>query len=248
MDFIILRFDTVDSTNSEAARQARKGAREGTCVIARRQTAGRGRYGRTWVSDQDAGLYFSIVLRPAMETSLQPLITLMAGVAVYETLAGLGLHADIKWVNDVLINEKKICGILSEAIDTLLGRAVIVGIGINLTSSSFDSELLSTATSIEAETGTPLSPDDVAERLTSQLSRLNDVLTGPDGPTKILELWQRRSTYFMGKQVRVALENENVDGMTAGLEGNGALRLRLVDGSLKIIQTGDVQRLQANTD
>jgi len=247
MDLNILRYDTVDSTNSEAARQARLGAAEGTCVIARHQTAGRGRYGRTWSSEKDAGLYFSVILRPTIGTTFLPLITLMTGVAVYETLADLGLKPDIKWVNDVLVGEKKISGILCEAIDAPAGHAVIVGIGINLNLIGLSDDLQDTSTSIESETGTRHSPDDIAPRLTTQLSGLYDILRQTDGPARILELWRHRSTYFNGKQVRVAVENETIDGTTEGLENNGALRLRLADGSIRVIQAGDVQRLRSDT-
>ena len=149
----ILRYNSLDSTNTEAANQARQGADEGLCVIARQQTAGRGRHGRTWVSAKDSGLYFSIVLRPTIATRFLPLITLMAGVAVYDTLKELGLKPDIKWVNDVLIGEKKICGILAETVETPLGIAVVVGIGINLTNANFPDEIADTATSIQAVTG-----------------------------------------------------------------------------------------------
>ena len=129
MNFTILRFDTIDSTNTEAANQARRGADEGLCVIARQQTAGRGRQGRAWVSAKDSGLYFSVVLRPLVEAKLLPLITLMTGVAVHDTLKEFGVDPDIKWVNDVLAGEKKICGILAETVETSTGLAVVVGIG-----------------------------------------------------------------------------------------------------------------------
>ena len=104
MNFSLLTFDILDSTNTEALKQARLGADEGVCVIARQQTAGRGRYGRTWISECDAGLYFSVVLRPKLDARDLPVITLMAGVAVHDTLAAFGIKQDIKWVNDVLVN------------------------------------------------------------------------------------------------------------------------------------------------
>src|SRR5918911_2070958 len=96
----ILRFESLPSTNTEAARQAAIGAAEGLCVVAREQTAGRGRQRRAWVSPKDAGLYFSIVLRPRMEARAWPLITLAAALAVADALSeAFGLKADIKWPN-----------------------------------------------------------------------------------------------------------------------------------------------------
>src|SRR5437660_12347301 len=130
----ILGFDSIDSTNLEAMRQARAGAPEGLSVVAREQSAGRGRLDRTWHSPKDAGLYFSIVLRPKLPMNLWPLLPLMAALAVSDALMkSCGLRADIKWPNDILANDRKLCGILAETIETTNGPAAIIGIGINLT-------------------------------------------------------------------------------------------------------------------
>lgn len=244
MNINILRYDTLGSTNTEAANHARLGAAEGLCIIAKQQTAGRGRHGREWISNEGAGLYFSIVLRPKIEMRYLPLITLMAGVAVHDTLLEFGLEPDIKWVNDILIGNDKISGILAETIETPLGGSVIVGIGVNLASSSFPEEIAETATSIEMETGNSIAADDIALRLTHYLTYFYDILHGDNGPGEIVEHWRRRSTYFSGKRVRVTLENMSFDGTTDGLEENGALRVKTADGSVTIVQAGDVERLR----
>lgn len=245
MKFTILRFDELGSTNTEAVSQAKKGADEGLCVVAARQTAGRGRHGRAWVSEKDAGLYFSIVLRPRIETKFLPLITLMTAVVVAELLAELyDLKPDIKWANDVHAGDKKICGILAEMSETHRGTAIVVGIGINLKSANFPPELKMTATSIEQESGS--APD--AEILLRNLTRIFDefygVLSGADGAEKIRREWARRSSYFEGKSVRVISANETITGTTRGLEENGALRVETDGGELKIVQAGDVERLR----
>ncbi len=242
MNINILRFDSLGSTNTEAASQARQGADEGLCVIAREQSAGRGRHGRTWVSEPDAGLYFSIVLRPKLDLKYLPLITLMAGVAVYDTLKEFGLKPDIKWVNDVLIGDKKISGILAETVDTPSGNAVIVGIGINLKSSNFPVEIAETATSIEAETLG--SSGNVEGALIKYLSYWYEILKNDEGPTEIIQNWRGRSSYFSGKAVRVTLPDGVLEGTTDGLEENGALRVKTSDGSVTIVQAGDVERLR----
>lgn len=244
MNFNILRYDTLDSTSTEAANQAKLGAAEGLCVIARQQTAGRGRQGRTWVSDPDAGLYFSIVLRPQMEAKFLPLITLMTGVAVCDTLKNIGLSPDIKWVNDILIGDKKICGILAETVETPHGLAVIVGIGVNLTSKNFPDEISQTAISIEAVVGKRISADDLAESLTRYISYFYCILNDVDGPAEVLRHWERRSSYWRGKNVRVTLAGSIIEGVTDGVEENGALRLVTGDGSVTIVQAGDVERLR----
>ncbi|MFT3744416.1 MAG: biotin--[acetyl-CoA-carboxylase] ligase [Pyrinomonadaceae bacterium] len=244
MNITILRFDSIESTNDEAARQARLGVDEGLCVIAGQQTAGRGRHGRVWASEPGSGLYFSIVLRPRFDVRFLPLITLMSGVAVHDTLKEFGLKPDIKWVNDVLIQEKKISGILAETVETPKGLAVIVGIGVNLTSGNFPDEIAETATSVEAVIGRQMSADELAEVLTKYLTYFYDMLCEKTGPAEIIEHWRKRSTYFSGKNVRVTLSGETLEGVTDGLEQNGALRVRTTAGDLKIVQAGDVERIR----
>lgn len=244
MNINILRYEKLDSTNTEAADQARLGADEGVCIIAIEQEAGRGRHGRTWVSEPGAGLYFSIILRPKIDAQFLPLITLMSGVAVHDALKEYGLTPDVKWVNDVLIGDDKICGILAETVETPTGMAVIVGIGINLKSSSFPDEIADTATSIEIETGKRVTPDEMAEILTRYLSCFYEILTDDDGAAAIVQHWRARSTYFSGKQVRVTLGGSTFEGITDGLEENGALRVKTNDGSVTIVQAGDVERLR----
>jgi BirA family biotin operon repressor/biotin-[acetyl-CoA-carboxylase] ligase len=249
MNFTILTFDSIDSTNTEALRQARLGAAEGLCIVARQQTAGRGRHGRTWVSEKDAGLFFSIVLKPKMEPRSLPLLTLMSGVAVHATLADLGLEPDIKWVNDVLVNERKIAGVLAETTETQDGVAVIVGIGINIRSASFPPEIADTATSIEHWRAETPPVAELIESLTNHLGRLYVLLNATAGGARaILDEWQSRSTYFSGKRVRVETGRETVIGVTDGLEDNGALRVRKDDGTTGIIQAGDVERVRADGD
>src|SRR5262249_52147943 len=145
----ILRFDSIDSTNLEAMRQAKAGAAEGLCIIARAQTRGRGRLDRSWHSPKDAGLYFSIVLRPSFEIARWPLISLAAALAVSDAVANVGeLAVDIKWPNDICVGDRKLAGILAETVETSQGTAMVLGIGINLTSQNFPPELNGLAVSI----------------------------------------------------------------------------------------------------
>ena len=249
MNIRVLTFDSLGSTNTEALEMARKGADEGVCVIARRQTAGRGRHGRTWVSEPDAGLYFSIILRPTLPPESLPLITLMAGVAVHETLSELGLAPDIKWVNDVLVGEKKISGILAETTMTDRGLAVVLGIGINIRRTNFPPELAGRATSIEDFVSGPEqipSPAQLAAKLTEATRHFYAQLIAPGGPEATIGEWHARSSYFSGKRVTVRSFDETLTGTTDGLEPNGALRLRKENREVVIIQAGDVEQLRAD--
>lgn len=245
MNFTILRFDSIGSTNTEALNQAKQGAAEGLCIVADMQTSGRGRHGRNWVSARDSGLYFSIVLRPKTQIKFLPLLTLMSAVVVAEVLQELyDLTPDIKWANDVHINGKKICGILAEMAETKKGLAVVVGIGINLTSANFPPELEEIATSIEAEIGAKPQIEDVLQNLTKQFAKFYRIFSDDGGTEKISEEWAKKSTYFFGKRVRVDLENETIFGKTCGIEENGALRVRTDAGEIKIVQAGDVEMLR----
>jgi len=237
----ILRFDSLPSTNLEAASRAVQGAPEGLSLVAAEQTAGRGRLAREWVSPKGAGLYFSIILRPDFEMAMWPLITLMAAVAVHDALhESCVLTTDIKWPNDVLANEKKLCGILAETVETSSGRAVVVGMGINLTNYAFPAELHAVATSVEAVTGEPPDLEVVLQSLASSFWKYYQVLCGPSGAESILREWTSRSSYASGRRVRVANGDEVLEGTTRGLESDGGLRVETVDGEIRIVRAGDV--------
>lgn len=243
----IIRFESLPSTNLEAARQAAAGAAEGLCIISAEQTAGRGRLERQWVSPKNAGLYFTVVLRPRFDQSRWSILTLMAAIAVYDALTEVfEVAADIKWPNDVLVDEKKVCGILAETVETETGRAVVVGIGINLRTVALPPELSDVATSVEAETGIPARPDDVIEQLVGSLARLYELGHQPDGSETIVREWARRSTYAIDKRVRVANGDAIIEGTTRGLENDGALIIETDAGELKTVRTGDVMRLRTS--
>lgn len=237
----ILRFDSLPSTNLEAARQAVAGAAEGLSVVAAEQTAGRGRLQRQWVSPKGAGLYFSIVLRPQFEQSAWPLLTLMAAVAVHDALLdACALETDIKWPNDILVDEKKLCGILAETVETSLGRAVIVGIGINLKHNSFPTEFAGVATSVEVAANQIPEMEAVLTDLISALASYYKLLQGPGGPEEIVREWCARSSYAEGKRIKVTESNGSFAGTTRGLEPDGALRVETDDGEIRIVRAGDI--------
>ena len=243
----ILRFESLPSTNLEAARRAGEGAPEGLCVIAEEQTAGRGRLERHWVSPKHVGLYFSIILRPQFEQSAWPLLTLMAAVAVRDALLdAYDLETDIKWPNDLLSGERKICGILAEAIETPVGRAVVLGIGINLTENAFPAELANVATSVSTATGQPPEREAILAALLAAISRWYSLLNEPSGPEKIVAAWSSRSSYATGRFVQVSNGDEVWQGTTCGVERDGALRLRTESGEIKLVRAGDVSSVRAS--
>jgi len=237
----VLRFESLPSTNTELARMASEGAAEGVAILADEQTAGRGRLQRAWSSPKGAGLYFSILLRPRIPVDHWPLITFMAALAVGDALQeATGLRTDIKWPNDILSGELKICGILSEAIETPAGRAVIVGIGINLMPGAFPE-----ATSVSEATGLKPDREAILAALLSALTRWYSLLGQSSGREKIVAAWSNRSSYATGKLVQVKNGDEIWQGTTCGIEPDGALRLRTIEGEVKLIRAGDVHSIRS---
>ena len=245
---IILRFDSLLSTNTEAIAQARSGAPEGLIVVAREQTRGRGRQERTWVSPMDAGLYCSTLLRPRVQRDVWPLLTLMAAVAVHNALEKTcALRTDIKWPNDMLADEGKLCGILAEAVETPRGAACVVGIGINLTDDAFPSEIGHAATSIEAMTGMRYDAETVLRALVASLAEGYRLLHETGGVRATLQAWLQASSYAEGKRVRVETETEVFEGTTRGLAADGRLRVETSHGEIRFVGAGDVTHLRAET-
>ncbi len=242
----ILRFDSIDSTNLEALRQARTGAPEGLCIVAREQTQGRGRLDRSWQSPKDAGLYCSVVLRPTLETAVWPLLTLMAALAACDALMKTcGLRADIKWPNDVCVNDRKLCGILAETVDTETGSAAVIGIGINLQAGSLPATVSDLATSVEAASGVFPDGTRVLKELLKAIGERYDLLNSRQGAEHTIREWCANSSYAIGRQVRVALGHDTFEGTTRGLESDGALRVETACGEIRIVRAGDVTALRA---
>ncbi|MEJ7616968.1 MAG: biotin--[acetyl-CoA-carboxylase] ligase [Pyrinomonadaceae bacterium] len=252
MEIVVQRFEVLDSTNLEAARQIERGAREGACVVAREQTHGRGRQQRVWLSAPGAGLYLSLVLRPRFAISAWPLLTLMAAVAVADTLeeAG-GVSADIKWPNDLLVENRKICGILAETVETPASRAVVLGIGINLKRGALPEDLRNVATALEEQMSNRFdhaTADHLLGTLLKNLSKGYATLGAEGGTHATLQAWTMRSTYAQGKSVRVACGPETIQGITRGLNPDGALRLETTHGDLRILHAGDVEEVRMNAE
>ncbi len=239
----VLRFESLPSTNTELARLASEGAAEGLSIVADEQTAGRGRLQRAWSSPKGAGLYFSILLRPAIPLNYWPLITFMAALAVGDALRdAAAVQTDIKWPNDLLSGERKMCGILAEAIDTPAGRAVILGIGINLTQDAFPPDLANVATSVARASGRPPDREHILAALLDALSHWYSLL---ENPGQIVDAWTNRSSYALGKLVQVSNGDDVWQGTTCGLEPDGALRLRTSSGEIKIVRAGDVYSVRS---
>lgn len=245
----IIVLDEVDSTNNYAKDLTAKGAEHGTVVVADRQTAGKGRMGRSFVSPPGKGLYMSVVLRPDFGIQTAPLITSAAAVAAAEAIESL-CEADvrIKWVNDLYIGGRKICGILTEASVDMEMRALqtaVIGIGINVRSvgDSFDEELSSRATSIQDETG--IAPDRnelcaaVINRLSSHLERIES--------REYLREYRRREL-LTGNMITATIGRETITGKAVGIDRNANLMLETESGTVRSLSSGEANLCRIKQD
>ena len=236
----IHHFRKVNSTQEVAKELARKGAKEGTCVIADAQTGGKGRRGRGWHSPA-GGVYLSAILRPQITPSKAQLMTLLAGVAVARTLRRLyDLRVELKWPNDVQIMGKKACGVLTE-IDAEAERVnwLVMGVGINanVERTSFPPELRGIATSLEEECGEKISRVELVRKLLEEIEGLL-LIFKERGSTPILEKW-KALTNTLGASVRIT-NGDVIEGKAVGIDQDGALLVKLADGTLKRVIAGDV--------
>ncbi|MGA8366099.1 MAG: biotin--[acetyl-CoA-carboxylase] ligase [Candidatus Acidiferrales bacterium] len=238
----IHHFFKVDSTNTVAMRLGEQGEPHGTVVLAEEQTAGRGRAGRTWISEKSTGIHCTVLLRPPIPPAHAPLLTLVAGLAARDAAAeDFDTIPDIRWPNDLLAAGRKFAGILTEmnAEPDRIHYAV-VGIGMNVNQTRMPAELAQTATSLRIETGKTHSRFELLIRLLRHLDRYYNQFTS-DGAAPILRRFAEVSSYFEGKRVRITTAAESFTGTTAGLDPSGVLRVTRDDGrGIEPVLSGDV--------
>lgn len=218
----VLYFPVLDSTMHEAERHP-----PGTLVVAGAQTAGIGRHGRTWDSEAEAGLYFSLML------PVTPLLTLALGVAAIEAIRrATQVTCDLRWPNDVMLHERKLAGILVQTAQ----QSAIAGIGINIGQRSFAPDLAGVATSLALETGLEFRREDVFVEMVKALDHWRG-----QPPEHLRQAFTARSSYASGKRVRVSVDGRPVAGTTAGLTPEGFLQVLTAEGRRHVIVAGGVR-------
>ncbi len=218
------------STNDLARQLANEQAPEGTVVIAEAQSKGKGRQGRSWNSPAQGGLYLSILLYPPTTQETVPFLTLLAGVAAVNALKDC-CEASLKWPNDLLVQHKKLCGILCEYLpDTTPGPAAVIGVGINVHQniSDFPQELQETATSLLMEAGRHIPRTTIAHRLVIALDQEYGELLNSGSP-QLIRKWSERSQMF-GKEVTLTQGPRTVQGVVKRLDSQGRLVLETSQG------------------
>ncbi len=235
-------FQETTSTNDVVDKLGRDGVKEGVVVFAESQTKGRGRLGRNWVSARGKGLWFSVLLRPPLPPQAATQITVASATAMARALRGVaGLRVEIKWPNDILLNGRKLCGILTEMtaeLDKINFMVLGIGVNVNFHANDFPPELRKIATSIQNETGQTLRRSDVASAILGELDA--DYARVRSGQFEaIADEWEANCT-TIGQNVEIACGNRVVLGRAESLDSEGALLVRTQHGHLERIIGGDV--------
>jgi BirA family transcriptional regulator, biotin operon repressor / biotin---[acetyl-CoA-carboxylase] ligase len=235
----IVVFAETNSTNDVALRLGREGHPGALAVFAERQTAGRGRFGRQWDSADHAGLWFSLLLRPSWPMEQWPRLTTWAGVCVARAVERfVPMPARLKWPNDVLVDGRKVAGILIESALDAGGRFfAVAGIGLNVNQEEFSPELEGRAASLRQFAGARLDRSEIAGAVLAELGR--DLETAGANFPAIVREAERRSA-LLGTWISLHTGAETIEGLAEALDENGQLLLRLQSGELRSLTAGEV--------
>jgi BirA family biotin operon repressor/biotin-[acetyl-CoA-carboxylase] ligase len=232
-------FDQINSTNLVAEELARGGCQEGTVVLADSQTSGKGRKGNAWYSPSGCNLYFSVVLRP--DVRKLHYLPFLCGMAIVNTLQQRSIHSELKWPNDVLIRNKKVCGILVQtAFEENRLQYAVAGCGLNVNEMHFPAALMNSATSMSLETAEHYSREEILAQILLEFEFLYERIDRISWNEFVQEL-EKHSPMLNGCDVLIQLEDRVIEGITQGLDQHGGLILN-VQGQLTTVYSGDVQK------
>lgn len=237
----VLYLDETDSTNAQAKKLGEAEGKHGTLIVSDRQTAGKGRRGRGWDSPSGASIYMSILLRPDILPDKAPMLTLVMALAVARAVREItGEEAGIKWPNDIVLNKKKICGILTEMsaeIDYI--NHVVIGVGINVNTEDFPEEIKKTATSLFIETGKKWKRSEFIAVVMKYFEEYYEIFLKTQNLKMLQEIY---NGFLVNKdaQVRVLEPGNEFDGWALGINETGELLVRKADGEITEIYAGEV--------
>lgn len=234
----IFYFDTLTSTIDMALDLGVKGASSGTLILAESQTKGKGRLGRSWFSPKYKGLYMSLILRPDMLPTQSPILTLLAAVSICEAIKNsTGVTSQIKWPNDILINNKKVAGILTQVVaETDKVDFVVMSSGINVNNDK--RSLIGGATSLKEQKKEEINRVSLLQDILRELE-VNYLVLGKKGAGQVLEKWRRHNT-TLGRRVKVYSQHQHIEGEALDIDTDGALLIRKDNGINQKVMAGDV--------
>lgn len=239
-------FDEIDSTNDEAKRRAEKGECNGFLVFSDSQSAGKGRFGRSWKSEKGACVYFSFILRPDIMPVEAPILTLVAGLGVLRGIKKMtALDVKIKWPNDIVINGKKVVGILTEmSAEIERVKYIVVGIGININNKSFDDEIAYKATSIAIQTGKSFNRIRILQAVLKEIEICCNSFN--DGGFSALRDEYIQNCVNMHTDVRLTCKGSQIEGRTVDINEKGEIVIEKKDGEIINVFGGEVSLRRAD--
>lgn len=233
--------ESVDSTNNCARRLAEEGEEEGTLVVAEEQTGGKGRRGRSWTASKGRNIMMTLLLRPKIRPEHASRLTLLMAMAVAEGIRKTtGLSAGIKWPNDVVVDGKKVCGILTElSTEVDYVNYVVIGAGINVNQEHFPDEISEVAGSLCQKTGEKIKRAKLAAAVLEELERLYEIFLKTEDLSALYESYNLRCVNI-GHEIRVLEPGKEYTGTTDGINARGELVVRKADGTLTEVYAGEV--------
>lgn len=234
------RLENVDSTNEYAKKIAEQGAEHGTLILAKEQTRGKGRRGRAWMSPKGDNIYMSILLRPQIEPNNASMLTLVAAMAVAEGIREVsGLKTQIKWPNDIVVQGKKVCGILTE-MSAEVGKVhyVVIGIGINVHNRDFPQEIRETATSLDLQAGTRQDQTELVEAIWKAFEGYYESYCKTQDMSALQEKYNRQLANC-DQAVKVLNGEYSYEGIARGITPKGELLVE-TEGETRLVSSGEV--------
>ncbi|AWK51162.1 biotin--[acetyl-CoA-carboxylase] ligase [Clostridium beijerinckii] len=235
----IIHFDEIDSTNIKAKELAQKNIEDGSIIIAEKQTLGGGRFNRKWVSPS-GGLWFTLVLRPTIPPNEAPKITQIAAASIYKTLRDFNINTTIKWPNDILLNDKKLCGILAEMkCDMDSVHYLVLGIGMNINIDDFDEDIKSIATSLKIQCTKQFERSEILARFLNHFEILYSKFVNNLDLSETISICREHSNIF-GKQAKLITYNNEEIVTCISLSDTGDLIVKDSTGNEKSVLTGEI--------
>lgn len=237
---VFKHFEEIDSTNTQCKRECANKAIDGMVVTAEAQTQGKGRLGRDWKSPVGTGIWMSIVLTPNISPVLAPKTTIIGAAAVYNVLKDMGLDVGIKWPNDIVIDGKKVCGILTEMnaeIDRI--NYIILGIGVNVNTEVFPEELSDKATSLKLILGTDVSRKEITAKILNYIEYYYDLFKNTGSIKEVINIC-RKGSVLLGKEVKVINGENEIICTAIDIDEDGELIVKYEDGSIHKMLSGEI--------
>lgn len=238
----IIHFDTINSTNIKAKELAASGESDGTVIISEEQTAGKGRLGRQWVSPKGKGIWMSIILRPDMDPIHASKVTLIGAAAVFNALSALNISALIKWPNDLVINNKKTCGILTEMsaeLNQIHYLVMGIGINVNLNEEDFPIQMRSIATSLKSVSGIDIDRKALIADILNNFEILYTEFIQTNSIVTSVEICKKNSI-FIGKDVKIIKFDKEFIAKAIDLDNEGQLIIEHSDGTIETVFSGEI--------